>query len=286
MHGASRVAATIGDGARRTGENRAMPDRRSPRRACLARMWSGCAALRALAAGSAIPAIAAAAVSARAARAAGEPRAPARARPPYTVADRVAQYGPEAETHLRELLDDVSIDWPPREVALLAFKDSRTLEMHARDDPADRWRYVTSWPVIGASGGPGPKLREGDEQVPEGVYRIESLNPNSRYHLALRLDYPNAFDREMAAADRRAALGGDIMIHGEDYSVGCLAMGNDTARELFVLAARTGLERIRVVIAPTDLREQRAELPEGAPRWVSRLYRRLAHVLSRYGGDW
>ena len=56
-------------------------------------------------------------------------------------------------------------------------------------------------PVLGASGGLGPKLREGDRQVPEGVYSIVYLNPNSVAHLSLALGYPNAFDR--AHADGR-----------------------------------------------------------------------------------
>jgi murein L,D-transpeptidase YafK len=58
------------------------------------------------------------------------------------------------------------------------------------------WKEAARYRVLGASGGPGPKLRQGDQQVPEGFYEIESLNPNSLYHLAIRVNYPNAEDRK------------------------------------------------------------------------------------------
>jgi murein L,D-transpeptidase YafK len=98
----------------------------------------------------------------------------------------------------------------------------------------------------------GPKLREGDRQVPEGVYRIASLNPNSRFHLSMEVNYPNDFDRAMAAKDGRVNLGGQIFIHGGTASIGCLAMGDAVIERLFVLVARVGRENVRVVIAPGE----------------------------------
>jgi murein L,D-transpeptidase YafK len=65
-----------------------------------------------------------------------------------------------------------------------------------------------------ASGGLGPKLGAGDRQGPERIYAIESLNPNSLFHLSMRLNYPNEFDQMRAKQDGRSDLGGDIMIHG------------------------------------------------------------------------
>ena len=111
---------------------------------------------------------------------------------------------------------------------------------------------VRSWPVLTASGGPGPKLREGDRQVPEGVYSVDQLNPNSAYHLSLRLNYPNAFDRAHAATDGRERLGGDIFIHGKDVSIGCLAIGDDAIEELFWLAGTAGKDAFTTVIVPTE----------------------------------
>jgi hypothetical protein len=78
------------------------------------------------------------------------------------------------------------LDYPAASLAFVAIKDERRLEVYARASEGDAWRHVRDYPVLAASGRAGPKLRQGDRQVPEGVYRIELLNPNSRYHLSLR----------------------------------------------------------------------------------------------------
>ena len=111
------------------------------------------------------------------------------------------------------------------------------------------------------------------------------LNPNSRFHVSLRLGYPNDFDREMALSDGRTDLGGDIMIHGGARSVGCLAMGDDAAEEFFILAAAAGLEHVKVVISPTDFRT--GEPPPGGtlPAWTAELYRALVRELAQYPRD-
>jgi len=119
-------------------------------------------------------------------------------------------------------------------------------------------------------------LREGDQQVPEGIYSIESLNPNSSYHLSLRVNYPNVFDREQAAREGRTNLGGDIMIHGGAVSVGCLAMGDEAAEDLFVLAADTGLTNITVILSPVDFRKgQRVPQTGAVPPWTASLYQTI-----------
>jgi murein L,D-transpeptidase YafK len=129
----------------------------------------------------------------------------------------------------------------------------------------------------------GPKLQEGDNQVPEGLYRIESLNPNSAFHLALRTNYPNAFDREKARHDGRIYPGSDIMIHGSTASIGCLAMGNPAAEELFVLTAGTGIENIDVILSPVDfrVRDLPADMPP-LPSWASGLYAEIRKRLARF----
>jgi len=142
---------------------------------------------------------------------------------------------------------------------------------------------IRSYPILAASGHAGPKLREGDFQVPEGLYRIESLNPNSSFHLALRVSYPNEFDLANAAKEHLENLGGDIMIHGSAVSVGCLAMGNQAAEDLFVLAAETGIRHIEVILSPLDFRVHKEAVPQaGAPDWLEGLYQRIGNELRRY----
>ena len=59
----------------------------------------------------------------------------------------------------------------------------------------------------------GAKQEEGDMKAPEGVYKIDSRNRQSDYHLALHISYPSDEDTARAA-ERGVAAGFDIMIHG------------------------------------------------------------------------
>lgn len=199
----------------------------------------------------------------------------------YTLAERLEKIGPAATGRLIEKFSAAGVRWPPRQIVLVALKDENLVELHARF--RGRWHLVHRYPIQKASGGPGPKLREGDRQVPEGVYSVTFLNPNSRYHVSLRLDYPNAFDQAMGARDGRSELGGDIMIHGKAASVGCLAMGDEAAEELFVLAAAVSLPKIKVIIAPTDFRKV-APLPpaDKALPWLSQLYADIAREMAPF----
>jgi murein L,D-transpeptidase YafK len=85
----------------------------------------------------------------------------------------------------------------------------------------------------------GHKRQQGDERTPEGDYRITYRNAQSRYHLSLRVSYPNAVDREQARK-RGVDPGGDIMIHGNtpngyngDWTDGCIAVTNTQIEEIW-----------------------------------------------------
>jgi murein L,D-transpeptidase YafK len=189
----------------------------------------------------------------------------------------LADIGPRHRPALEREARARGIAYPPPELVLVGLKAERMLEVWAR--AGERWTLYRSYPVLAASGGPGPKLREGDLQVPEGVYRLTHLNPASSYHLSIRVDYPNAFDRERGAQDGRRALGGDIYIHGKAVSTGCLAIGDEKIEELFTLVADTGLAHARIVLAPG----RALDVPAGAPPWTPALYRAIARELARLG---
>ncbi len=193
---------------------------------------------------------------------------------PRTVPGVLAEIGPRRRPVLEQRAADLALPYPLSAVTLVAYKDENVFEVWAhRPSGAILYR---SYPVLAASGGPGPKLREGDRQVPEGVYRLTHLNPASSYHLSIRVDYPNAFDRARGAEDGRHNLGGDIYIHGKAVSIGCLAIGDENIEELFTLIADTGLANARIVIAPArDL-----GIPDGAPSWTADLYREIARELA------
>jgi L,D-transpeptidase-like protein len=198
----------------------------------------------------------------------------------FTIAERVAQYGVEARARLAPYFVAAHVPYPPSRVALVGLKQERELQVYvAGRDGAMRW--LRSYPVLAASGRLGPKLRAGDQQVPEGVYAIESLNPNSRFHLSLRVGYPNAFDLAQAMRDGRDDLGGDIMIHGADLSIGCLAMGDEAAEDLFVLVADVSPENVDVILSPVDFRTHGLPRPDRPlPPWVDGLYADIRTALA------
>jgi murein L,D-transpeptidase YafK len=86
----------------------------------------------------------------------------------------------------------------------------------------------------------------------------------------------------MASLEGRTQLGGDIMLHGKAKSIGCLAMGDTVAEELFALAAWVGKDNMQVIIAPTDFRQANAQLPENVPNWTNELYTQLKMQLAVY----
>jgi hypothetical protein len=192
-----------------------------------------------------------------------------------TVEDRLAQFGPAVRQRLQQKFAAAGVAWPPRQLAFLAFKDVRRLQVYARELPGESWQFVKEYRVLGASGTLGPKLLEGDRQVPEGIYKVDSLNPNSLFHLSIRINYPNSFDREVARFDGREKLGGAIMIHGSSVSEGCLAMGDPAAEDLFVLTALAGEHNVRVLISPTDFRDPDSRIPQFVAPWLQELYSAL-----------
>jgi hypothetical protein len=197
-----------------------------------------------------------------------------------TVTDRVAEHGPAARARLQPRFAAAGVAYPPRSIVLAGFKQEKILHLYAASDLGE-FRFVHAYPVLAASGHLGPKLAEGDRQVPEGLYRIESLNPNSRFHLSQRVDYPNQFDQARAQEEGRRQLGGDIMIHGADASIGCLAIGDSAIEELFVLVADLGRENVSVILSPVDLRTSSPPASLAVSQaWVPDLYEQIRAALS------
>jgi hypothetical protein len=189
------------------------------------------------------------------------------------VEQTLQRLGERMEGRLGERFELAGVDFPPERIQLIALKKSRKLELWAYQEK--RWRYIHDYPVFAASGDTGPKLREGDRQVPEGFYRIVELNPNSHFHLSMKLNYPNAFDWTQATREGREQPGSNIFIHGSAWSAGCLAVGNRYVEELFYLVGKVGLDRVGVLILPYDFRRQEVALTGQERNWVAGLYARL-----------
>ncbi len=161
-----------------------------------------------------------------------------------TGEERVSQARRNCEALLRARCLKAGLPYPPAEIFLRAFKREALLELWAREKPADAFQLLVTYPVLAASGVPGPKRKEGDLQVPEGFYRIDHFNPESRFHLSLRINYPNAADRLVADPQRP---GSDIYIHGGAQSIGCLPIGDPGIEELFLIALDTFNKRKSVI---------------------------------------
>ena len=90
----------------------------------------------------------------------------------------------------------------------------------------------------------GHKVFEGDGRTPEGAYRINRANPDSRYHLSLGISYPNANDIAKARRMGRSP-GGDIFIHGtpidvageDDWTIGCIAVSDADMEEIYAMVS-------------------------------------------------
>ena len=201
----------------------------------------------------------------------------------YTVQERLDEIGPAASARLKAYFAAAGVAYPPAAITLVGLKSERTLQLYARGSGADSsWKIIHIYQVKAASGHLGPKLREGDKQVPEGVYGIDTLNPKSHYNVSMRVSYPNAFDKARAAEEHRDNLGGDIMIHGRAASIGCLAMGDPASEDLFTLAASVGIGNVAVIIAPLDLRTQPRPAVDGAPAWLPTLYSQIEQALKPF----
>ncbi len=168
--------------------------------------------------------------------------------------------------------------WPPRGIFLRAFKHEGVLELWAEPlkSSANAPRVlVRSFPICAASGVLGPKSRSGDGQVPEGFYMIDRFNPRSNYHLSLGIDYPNAVDKTRAAGD---PPGGDIFIHGNCVTIGCLPLEDGPIEALYVVAVRArdnGQKQIPVHMFPCRfgteacLKAMGSATPELASFWAT-----------------
>ncbi|HAT8999067.1 TPA: hypothetical protein JBB03_15485, partial [Legionella pneumophila subsp. pneumophila] len=191
----------------------------------------------------------------------------------------IKRYGLRVEPQLISYFSKAGVSYPPKEIALLAFKSERKVELWAKN-PNQEWTHIHDYPLTGFSGRLGPKLRENDKQIPEGIYKLVNFNPFSSMHLSMMINYPNSFDRQKGYMDGRKELGNNIFIHGKNLSVGCLAVGDLAIDQLFILARRVGLKNIQVIIAPNDLRYQKPSTSTFAqPRWLPELYKQITESL-------
>ncbi|MDR3055819.1 MAG: L,D-transpeptidase family protein [Zoogloeaceae bacterium] len=151
---------------------------------------------------------------------------------------------------VRRNLRDNALSENDLNILISVYKDERLLEIHAKNARATNFKKVAAYDLCRLSGKLGPKRKQGDQQVPEGFYHINRFNPASSYYLSLGINYPNSADRKKSAA---TDLGGDIFIHGDCVTVGCLPMTDDKIKEIYLYAVHaknSGQVKIPVYIFP------------------------------------
>jgi murein L,D-transpeptidase YafK len=188
-----------------------------------------------------------------------------------TVGEVVEDHEDSTYKDLYPLFKKARVTYPPKKLVLIAYKQEKLVELWASNDLSD-FQKITQYPIKALSGGLGPKLKEGDKQVPEGLYNIVAFHPASSYHLSMKLNYPNIFDSKHAKAEGRDKPGTNIFIHGNEASIGCLAMGDKVIETLFTLVYKTGKSNTEVIISPTDPSKGKLVPPEGSPAWTRELY--------------
>jgi murein L,D-transpeptidase YafK len=172
-----------------------------------------------------------------------------------TELPRVERAKTETHGRLQRLFAEKDLPFPPRKILLLALKKEMILELWCRQHDGIHFKRVRSYRFCSTSGVLGPKRRQGDLQIPEGIYHIDRFNPWSKFYLSLGINYPNRSDRLLGSPRNP---GGDIFIHGECVTIGCIPITTTGIKELYwvaELARRSGQRHIPVYIFPSRMDE-------------------------------
>jgi len=163
---------------------------------------------------------------------------------------RVRKARENKETVVKSYFNEKSVSYPPYRIFLRALKKEKELELWAQDSIESKFKLIKAFRFTASSGGLGPKRYQGDRQIPEGYYYIDRFNPHSNFHLSFGINYPNKSDRIRKQIDNP---GGDIFIHGNRVTIGCIPIGDDFIEELYIIAVdakSNGQNKIPVHIFP------------------------------------
>lgn len=191
---------------------------------------------------------------------------------------RLEQARENVASTLSALLSQHGLSGQSVELYLRAFKAEEELEIWSKNPEKEKWTLIKIYSFCKNSGRLGPKRKEGDLQIPEGVYYINRFNPNSKFHLSLGLNYPNASDRKLGDPQ---APGGDIFIHGGCQTVGCIPITDAGIEEVYVLAEwakNGGQDRIPVHLFPFRFTAAKWNLYEAQYPQFSAFWRQLEAV--------
>ena len=166
---------------------------------------------------------------------------------------RVRSAYEEKEAVIKSYFARKEISYKNFQLFIRAFKKEQLLEVWVKEATSDHYILLRTYNFCATSGDLGPKRKEGDLQIPEGVYTINHFNPQSNFYLSLGIDYPNASDKLLSDP---VHPGGEIYLHGNCVTIGCIPLTDDKIKEIYVLAVEArsnGQEKIPVHIFPARL---------------------------------
>lgn len=199
-----------------------------------------------------------------------------------TIESVVEKYISKVKASLKKDFKKNNLSLDDFEMGILTFKKEQLLEIYVRKNETENWKLLKKYNFTAFSGEIGPKLNNGDNQIPEGIYQMEYLNPNSRFHLSIKVSYPNSFDLEKAKLDKRTDLGGDIMIHGKSATIGCIPVGDKNIEEIFILATKAKNKNFPIIIAPHDFRTNKTFPEIVGISWDNELYKKISDELNNF----
>lgn len=149
---------------------------------------------------------------------------------------------------LNRLLSDQGFEISPKYYLYRVFKKEKEIEVWAGKSSTDSLKLIQTLRICAMDFEPGPKARQGDGKTPEGFYRLSDLYGSTNWFMWIRLNtgdidnygevgigssfklyvnYPNSLDRSRTAKYLPGKnSGGDICVHGNCVSAGCIAFKN------------------------------------------------------------
>lgn len=168
---------------------------------------------------------------------------------------RVKNAYEEKETIVKAFFSNKNLNYEGFNLFIRAFKKESVLEVWVKEKDKEIFQLLTTYQFCATSGSLGPKRKEGDLQIPEGIYHINHFNPLSNFHLSLGVSYPNVSDKILSDPKHP---GGAIYVHGNCVTIGCIPITDEKIKELYILAVEAkanGQKNIAIHIFPSKLND-------------------------------
>jgi murein L,D-transpeptidase YafK len=159
----------------------------------------------------------------------------------------------EKESTVKLYFTQKNISYTNFQLFIRAFKKEKLMEVWVKEMAKEKYVLLHTYDFCSTSGTLGPKRKEGDLQIPEGIYTINHFNPLSSFYLSLGINYPNASDKILSDPKHP---GGAIYLHGNCVTIGCIPITDDKIKELYIMAVdarNSGQEKIPVHVFPAKL---------------------------------